>query len=719
MKFNLKNVFLSVGIFAFTLALVGALSTNKAEAFARTASVTGNWADTATWGGNSVPTSSDTVTINAAVVVTINTAGAVASTVTLVDPVNAGNGITIASPGTLVVTGAITYAGSSGTGHTTVAVADGALTVANVVLTDIITAGGDSVLSVSTGSIITTGTGIAMTAVDTVDAQLLATSTGSITFQGTGTLSATGTPTVTLNAASTVNYSGAAQTAFATTYGHLSLSGTGAKVMTGVTTIAGNFSMSGTVTATPVITTIGGNVSITGTAQMTTGANDAVTGSLTVGTGAALHLGGFTLGIGTTSSITGTVDSVTVATGTKTFTGLVTINSGGVWDLSGFSPLTAFGAGITNNSATLMNNGAHASAVTLVGNIGGTGSITFGGPLTISSGTTTNNNTGTVTVTGTLTLTGAWTQAAGSSLTLLATTATAGAGVLTTTLANTVTYGGGTQTLNATAAGYYNLTLTGTGAKTWTANNDVSQTLTVNTGSTITLVDNLILANKLYFGTAYQKKGTWGAVAATATHETNTQFTTGVNQFMTVTLGKSTTVQQDGTTVTTCGSNYTLVSGVCTVTTSVVTPVVIPVVEPVVDSGCSSGNAYNSSTGAVCVNNATAEIPGCGNRNTGFSSASGVSCAQNKVVAQEQTQIQEQTKTTYNFGTSTLKNGSAGSAVVELQKFLNAKLNLGLALDGKLGPKTIAVIKKWQKANGLVSDGLVGPATKAKMYSME
>jgi len=46
---------------------------------------------------------------------------------------------------------------------------------------------------------------------------------------------------------------------------------------------------------------------------------------------------------------------------------------------------------------------------------------------------------------------------------------------------------------------------------------------------------------------------------------------------------------------------------------------------------------------------------------------------------------------------------------------LNAKLNLGLVIDGSLGPKTIAVIKKWQMDNGLVADGLVGAKTKAMM----
>lgn len=79
----------------------------------------------------------------------------------------------------------------------------------------------------------------------------------------------------------------------------------------------------------------------------------------------------------------------------------------------------------------------------------------------------------------------------------------------------------------------------------------------------------------------------------------------------------------------------------------------------------------------------------------------------------------QQNKTFYNFGTKTLKNGSKGESVKELQKFLNKVLNLNLVLDGKLGPKTIIVIKKWQKANGLVPDGIIGVKTKAKMNNIK
>ncbi len=72
----------------------------------------------------------------------------------------------------------------------------------------------------------------------------------------------------------------------------------------------------------------------------------------------------------------------------------------------------------------------------------------------------------------------------------------------------------------------------------------------------------------------------------------------------------------------------------------------------------------------------------------------------------------------YNLGTSVLKNGSKGESVKELQRFLNYKLNLNLKIDGKLGPKTINIIKKWQKENGLKPDGIIGPKTKIKINSL-
>lgn len=123
---------------------------------------------------------------------------------------------------------------------------------------------------------------------------------------------------------------------------------------------------------------------------------------------------------------------------------------------------------------------------------------------------------------------------------------------------------------------------------------------------------------------------------------------------------------------------------------------------PTTNEGCAPGNLFNTITGKSCE---VITIQGCDNRTTGFSIMTGQSCVGNSVI----------TTTTYNLGTTTLKNGSKGEPVKELQRYLNTKLNLGLVIDGKFGPKTRAVVVLFQKANGLVADGLVGKLTKAKM----
>src|SRR6056300_740934 len=52
-----------------------------------------------------------------------------------------------------------------------------------------------------------------------------------------------------------------------------------------------------------------------------------------------------------------------------------------------------------------------------------------------------------------------------------------------------------------------------------------------------------------------------------------------------------------------------------------------------------------------------------------------------------------------------LKKGTRGNEVKELQEFL------GIGADGIFGSGTEAAVKKWQAANGLIADGIVGPAT--------
>ena len=42
---------------------------------------------------------------------------------------------------------------------------------------------------------------------------------------------------------------------------------------------------------------------------------------------------------------------------------------------------------------------------------------------------------------------------------------------------------------------------------------------------------------------------------------------------------------------------------------------------------------------------------------------------------------------------------------------------IGVTADGDFGFGTLTAVKKWQKMNGLTADGIVGPATQAKMFS--
>jgi len=58
-----------------------------------------------------------------------------------------------------------------------------------------------------------------------------------------------------------------------------------------------------------------------------------------------------------------------------------------------------------------------------------------------------------------------------------------------------------------------------------------------------------------------------------------------------------------------------------------------------------------------------------------------------------------------------LKKGSKGEAVKQLQKIL------GCRPDGDFGPTTETKVKEWQKAHGLVVDGIVGDKTWAAMMA--
>jgi Secretion system C-terminal sorting domain len=225
-----------------------------------------------------------------------------------------------------------------------------------------------------------TVTGIALTNNNTLTVTTALIGTGSLVQAANATLNinytgATGITGLTAIAnGNTVNYGfGGVQTVFSTNYFHLTLSNSGIKTLqAGTTSIGGNFTMSGTATATAVVgLTIAGNV--------------------TIGIGTTFNAAGFTHNIAGNWSRTGTF---TAGTSTIIFNGsaLQTVTATGGENYNNLT-VNNTGAGIK-----LINNATVATTLTMTaGNIDlNTNILTLGisvannGTLVYTSGTIIN-----------------------------------------------------------------------------------------------------------------------------------------------------------------------------------------------------------------------------------------------------------------------------------------------------------------------------------------
>ena len=366
--------------------------------------------------------------------------------------------------------------------------------------------------------------------------------------------------TLTINSGATLTVSGSNTLTVSSNWtnnGGTFTPGTGTVTMNGVTQIGGTASTSFN------------NLSLTGTASVTTGIATTVSGNLTIGDGTVFTVAGYNLTVGGTTTLGGGTSgtlNITSATGTKLFTGLVTVAAGATWTNTSVNSPVTFRGGITNNGTFNAGSGIQTfdtNAQPLTGTLSlttiivttialtntGTGNLSVGTSL---SGTGTLNNAGTMNIggtctiptltnTGTLTLGGSGAitgivnstngivnlnssgtitsfnnSTASSLLNISALTVPTITTLTVSTADNTVNYNGaGAQTVIPVA--YSNLTLNGSGNKTTGGAVTIGANLNIGDGITFTSNNTLGVT-----GTTTVGGGTSGTLAITSTTGTKT-----------------------------------------------------------------------------------------------------------------------------------------------------------------------------------------------------
>jgi hypothetical protein len=274
----------------------------------------------------------------------------------------------------------------------------------------------------------------------------------------------------------TVNYNGANQTVRPFAYPNLQLSGTGVKIISGVT-VTNVLTLSDAAEATTSNVMTVEDVLLNNASSLTLGNTFTISDELTIGTGSTLTLGGFNFSVGDMTIINGTLINNST-TGTKTFED-VTINDGGLFNSTVDEAFT-FSRHLHVNGSGSIVSGAGTWTFTGAGDLTGTGAATITSALFPSNYTNTGNftftnlsvtaqyrNNGTTTVTNSLVGSGEFMQGStgvfyfsGNSVALTGDFDVDANG-------NIVNYNGAAQTIKSET--YSNLVLSGSGAKTMTA----------------------------------------------------------------------------------------------------------------------------------------------------------------------------------------------------------------------------------------------------------
>jgi autotransporter-associated beta strand protein len=496
----------------------------------RTASVSGNWNNTATWGGNSVPTSTDAVIIRDGVTLTVNVTNAACVSMQINSGAKNTAFLAFSSSGSpkLTVTGNVTVGQAGNTNR------EGTITFQS-----------GSTLecgSLSLGSVNTQTSKLIMTAGGYLKVNGALTAFSSSTFTpGTGTVELTATNTL--------------PSSIFTSFNNLIISGgttTTGVALTAVASLtvksASTFSVGHAVTASTV--SLEGSCAVTGgiisgTGTLTLGGNVTVTDNAGGTAGATISC---PVALGATRTITvaddGTDANDLTMSGVVSGTGFgVTKNGAGTLYLSGLNTYTG---AVTISAGTLLaNTVANASSNSSLGTGGGTAAILIGGSGTLAYNGSGNSSGRAITLTGT----GATIDASGSGALTLS------GGIAGNTF-NVVLTGTGTATQSgviATTTGTLTKNGTGTwilsGSNTYTGTSTVSagtlvlnntaalgatsNSFVVSSGAKADIVSNVTVGS-LTLNDLGTSSGTWGFTDSGATFIDATSFTNSTTGKITV-----------------------------------------------------------------------------------------------------------------------------------------------------------------------------------------
>lgn len=464
---SLLNRYLTACLLLFLISIGFGYGAN------RFAVSTGNWSGSiwaSTVGGvpgsAATPTSSDDVTINNGITVTVNSA-AVCNTITTT---NTG-GITISGNNTLNVTGLISMARPSANNtNFTISIGDGVLTAGSLTMSATTTSRND-IITIGTGSLTINGN---FTSNGTTGCQLTFLGAGTLEFKGTLTL--TGIPNITTFNDCTVKYSASAgQTVINDVYENLTLAGSGSKsITTASVTVNKELLMEGSATASNPPTYSGSSSLRYNTATSRNAGSEwitpfAATGGITIdNTGTITMNANKVLNANVPLTING---NATLSTNNNQLSLGGDFTNGGTFT-AGSSPIIISGNAATQNISGFTTTGAVSmtktgGTATLTGNVNGNSLTTNGngGKLNLGTGLT-------------HTFTGNWTRTNGTlegGTSLLKIQGITSATGLFTANTGTVEF---TSTATIPALTYYNLTFSG------------ATTKTIATGTTITVTND-------------------------------------------------------------------------------------------------------------------------------------------------------------------------------------------------------------------------------------